>query len=345
MPVLRPFISKSYRPNLTGGRLDKNHRAHCVITTIDHQKPIPICHPNAICFGPKNDRVLLNLEYALTESDNTLVFYYEDMHQRWSYVCDNNDYYFIYKKNHSCLLLVKPQRLYIRGCQLEPSDPMWQELGYFYCFVDLWPGDVICAPHKQLTNESKLFQLNNSLKRSAHHHPKISIGHSYVIKGIQLKPFMDKKHNYVVKSLSGIRSIVVDSAHYAQWNQQNMNHLPVLFQKKIAGCDLRVHIICGQLFAKQAMTKQQVDYRYDPAFAAMLDYPIPNKQLTSFCRHVAAEEQNCLIGLDFIKHKTRYTVLEANPSPGWSAYHECYGMENPAFVKALIKVLTHGTNP
>ena len=46
------------------------------------------------------------------------------------------------------------------------------------------------------------------------------------------------------------------------------------------------------------------------------------------------------MGIDFIKSENGYVVLEANPSPGWSAYHECNGIEIDAFMKDLLEELT-----
>jgi glutathione synthase/RimK-type ligase-like ATP-grasp enzyme len=56
---------------------------------------------------------------------------------------------------------------------------------------------------------------------------------------------------------------------------------------------------------------------------------------------VTKNEENTLMGIDFIKTEKGYVVLEANPSPGWSAYHECNGIENDSFIDDLLEELKY----
>lgn len=344
MPQLSTFISKSYRPEVIGGKLDAEHKTQFNLSPDDFKKDLEVMDINAICFGPKKDRVLLNLEYALDSKDNIFVFYFEDIHRRWEYVSSKEENYFIYKKNNQITKILKPRKLYIRGCYIEPHDAMWRILGNFFNYVDMWKGEVLCAPKKQITNESKLYQLNNSLSKCAKKYPSISIGQSYVIKGHSTFQFLNKNDDYIVKSLSGVRSIVVDKSHFSKWPQKNIRHLPVLFQKKVTGNDIRIHIIANNIYAKQTHGKQNIDYRYDKAFFSMSDLLHVDEDLVSFSQDVTVEEKNELLGIDYIQDNNKYIVLEANPSPGWSAYYECNGIDNPSFVNKLIRVLTSENN-
>ena len=266
MLQLKTFIRGAFRPEINGGMLSEDHRT---VFYLPQKKDVSCehhMHVNAICFGPKKDRVLLNLEHAILEKDNILIFYYEDMHKRWTYIQKNGKSYFEYKKNDEQRYLVYAKCLYIRGCQVHSDEPMWATMGEFYTFVDNWKGRVLCAPQKQVLNESKLYQLNNSLLKSASEKSCISIGKSYVIKGRKMHESMDPKKSYIVKSLSGVRSIVVDEKTHGHWDKESINHLPVLFQEKAEGRDLRVHVINKKTFPKLSSSKEAVDYRYDKGF-------------------------------------------------------------------------------
>lgn len=337
MSSLETFISSKYRPDIHGSILDKYHKSRLYLSKSragKHSKKI-----NGICFGPKKDNVLINLEHALIKEDDVIVLFYEDIHIRWTYVCNNHEMHFIYRQSDKEEFILRPSNLYIRSCYIDPNDKYWTILGEFFNFVDMWNGTVLCSPKKQSTNESKLYQLNNSLVLSAKKNPGISIGKSYVIKGARAYKLAKCGGAYIVKSLSGIRSVVVDDEHYLKWNTANINNIPVLFQEKIIGNDLRVHIINNKTFGKLSLTKDNIDYRYDKGFFNLLTVDKLESYLHDFCVDVAKAENNFLLGIDFIKTGIGYTVLEANPSPGWSAYHHCNGINVEDFISELIKVL------
>lgn len=334
MSQLKSFIDANHRPEIVGGRLDKTHKTKFLLD-YSNSAYLDELVVNAIAFGPKQDKVLLNLEQAIRSEDQILVFYYEDLHNRWSFVQTPTESYFIFKKNDIEQYKIKANSLYIRGCQIDREDEYWVLVGEFYNFVDCWDGKIICAPKKQNNNESKLYQLNTSLK-DASKDTNISIGKSYVIKGTNAFEYLSNDKSYIVKSLSGIRSIVVDDKEFKKWPQSSINNLPVLIQEKISGNDLRVHVVNSNVYGKLSLTKEVVDYRYDANFFALQDFHDFSDELKQFCIAVTEYEDNPLMGIDFIKSDTGYVVLEANPSPGWSAYHECNGIENNPFINDLL---------
>ena len=73
MHQLTTFISQKFRPEVLGGRLNKKHKSYF---NLDSNKKVSTLAINAICFGPKNDNVLINLEHVITKSDKILIFYY-----------------------------------------------------------------------------------------------------------------------------------------------------------------------------------------------------------------------------------------------------------------------------
>lgn len=337
MHQLETFITPKYRPDVLGGRLDKEHKPIFNITN-EHLSE-PVITINAICFGPRKDNVLINLEHVVTREDDILIFYYEDIHLRWSYVHSNNESYFIYKKNENEQYKIKSKSLYIRGCYIDPADNFWFLIGNFFNFVELWDGKVLCSPKKQMANESKLFQLNNSLRRTSLKTSSISLGLSYVIKGEKQLNLLDQNKSHIVKSLSGVRSIVVDEKDYKTWCISSIDNIPVLFQEKVDGNDLRAHVINKNIFAKRSNSKENIDYRYDSNFFKLSDIEILDEELQKFCVGVAYEEDNNLLGIDLIQTETGYVALEANPSPGWSAYHPFNGIDDEPFITELLRVL------
>lgn len=339
MRPLDTFIKKQFRPDIEGGTLDKEHKTRFIIDENVIKVKSEVIYFNAICFGPKKDNVLINIEHAISRHDDILIFYYEDIHLRWTYSCDNGEVFFIYKKNDSEQYRIKPHYLYIRGCYIETKDKHWRILGDFFSFIALWDGKVLCAPKRQMTNESKLYQLNNSLHKSAEKSQTVSIGKSYVVKGISKYNMLPKDKSYIVKSLSGVRSIVVDKKSYSDWDYNSIENIPVLFQEKAEGNDLRVHVISNKIFSKISNAKDNVDYRYDKAFFNLTDVENLSPDLVEFCLSVSKEEKNDMLGIDFIRTDHGYVVLEANPSPGWSAYYPYDGITINPFLTELLAVL------
>ena len=336
MPELTTFISQKFRPEVLGGRLNKDHKS---FFNLDIESESPALVVNAICFGPKKDNVLINLEHVIRKLDKILIFYYEDIHQRWTYVNTQGKSYFLYKKNDLEQYLIKPTSVYIRGCYIDPYDKYWAMLGDFFNFIELYDGHILCHPRKQMPNESKLFQLNNSLKKASKNSHSISIGQSYVIKGADAFDLLDNDKSYIVKSLSGVRSIVVDKQSYKNWDHNSINNIPVLFQEKIDGYDVRIHILENKIFGKRSPSKKNIDYRYDDNFFKLADENNFHQEIRDFCVSVSNEESNKLLGIDLIQTQTGYVVLEANPSPGWSAYHPYNGIDAEPFITELLRVL------
>lgn len=341
MSLSKSFIPIQYRPKIKSGCLNKKHRPKFLLEKKEIREGMPELKVDAIAFGPKSDQVLLSLEHAVTAKETILFFYYEDIHKRWSYCRTNQESYFLFKKNEDEEYKITARCIYIRGCQVTTDDPAWRILGEFYNFVDSWEGKVLCAPKNQNNNESKLYQLTQSIKKACIKKPSISIGKSYVIKGKAAFDKLKDNQSYIVKSLSGTRSIVVDETKFNLWDKSNLGFLPVLFQEKVSGNDLRVHTLNDKCYGKVSVSKESVDYRYDSQFFSLLNYEDFSEEMIQFCKDLILLEDNSFLGIDFIKTSQGYVVLEANPSPGWSAYYPCDGIENDEFVNDLIFELKH----
>jgi hypothetical protein len=339
MRQLESFITSKYRPEITGSKLDQSHKTRFYYSNEPHQSCQDIMQVNAICIGPKQDYVLYELEHNIAENDNILIFYYEDMHKRWSFIVNNNEEFFIYRKNSHEQYFVKAKNLYVRGCYVDETSKYWTLIGNFLNLTDIWRGNVLCARKSQVYNESKLFQLCNSLKKSLNKTKQISIGRSYIIKSKNHEKFLDNNNKYIVKSLSAIRSQVVDGNDYKHWNLDAIKNLPVLFQERVDGKDMRVHIVDDVLYIKLSLAKNKVDYRYSDGFLKLVDVDTIPEGMQDFCEKVAAYENNRLMGIDFLQTNDGYIVLEANPSPGWASYYSYKGIMPGSFVLDILRIL------
>jgi len=124
--------------------------------------------------------------------------------------------------------------------------------------------------------------------------------------------------NYITKSISGIRSIVVNNQTFSKWEKAGLNALPTLFQKQIEGDDIRVHVCHSQVIAIKITNKDKVDYRYsDTSLFEKINIP---QDIINFCLKISWLEQNPLVGIDLIQTTEGYIFLESNPMPGWDYF-------------------------
>jgi hypothetical protein len=143
----------------------------------------------------------------------------------------------------------------------------------------------------------------------------------------------------IVKSLSGVRSDVLDNKEFDQWDKARLNDLPTLFQEVVSGEDIRIHKLYDALCGKRIPKTITKNYRYHTRKSAILDYT-PKGEIAAFCHAVSQIENNPLLGIDLMETPTGDIIcFEANPGPGWSAYHENEADEGKSFLHAFMQVL------
>lgn len=142
--------------------------------------------------------------------------------------------------------------------------------------------------------------------------------------------FADEQGPLVYKSISGIRSIVTafdpvrDQARLGQ-----LRWCPVQFQARVAGPDVRVHVVGDEVFAA-LVDSDAVDYRYagrqTGRDARLSAYPLPD-DLATRCVALAADLELPFAGLDLkLAPDGRVFCFEVNPSPGFSWYETEAGL-------------------
>jgi len=117
----------------------------------------------------------------------------------------------------------------------------------------------------------------------------------------------------IAKSISAVRSVVGPYVHKAGDSVQE----PVLFQARILGDNVRVHVI-GAMVVAIRIRSSAVDYRY----AEDVDYTcikLPDA-IRQSCIDISQELGLPFCGIDLIYYDSAYYFLEANPAPGYNAF-------------------------
>ena len=127
-----------------------------------------------------------------------------------------------------------------------------------------------------------------------------------------------KNHDYIYKSVSSNRSIVkvIEDRDFVRPISN-----PVQFQKKINGCNIRVHIINDQIHAMK-ITSDTVDYRYHKSNFSILDECNLPDQIKAECINITKNLGLAFSGIDLIESEGDYYILEVNTCPGYDSFEE-----------------------
>jgi glutathione synthase/RimK-type ligase-like ATP-grasp enzyme len=174
---------------------------------------------------------------------------------------------------------------------------------------------VINPPLFDAGNNSKLHQIQ-SLARHGFRIPSSLCTNSPA----EAKRFCEEFGlNVVYKSTSSVRSIVTAVTQETLLSIENVRSAPVLFQQRIVGPDVRVHVVGEHIFAER-INSTGIDYRYacKRTFAAMSIPPT----IATLCITFTRDNGLIFAGFDFkIDRGTgEFFCLEANPMPGYEGY-------------------------
>lgn len=176
---------------------------------------------------------------------------------------------------------------------------------------------VLNRPKFALSNFAKLTQLQT-----------IELGVLQLPNSRVLQSLPNFSENWIMKSLSHERSIVYTTKSHTG---PLMGAEPVLFQSRIIGDNVRVHVLFDQCFSVKIKT-QSVDYRYTKTreFIAIEMPDIIKKS----CINVAQQLKLNFCGIDLIISHSDWFILEVNPAPGFQ-FFEQYLAQKP-LTSALI---------
>lgn len=171
----------------------------------------------------------------------------------------------------------------------------------FYLLEYIYP-NVLNRPMACASNFSKPTQL--SMLKLQH----ISLPDSTVLSGT----YIPKEPNMIYKSISSYRSIVKPLIR-----DKRVVREPVLFQKRCDGYNVRVHCLSDMVTATK-ITADNIDYRYSN-YKLSFGYNLPDK-IKQECLEIKQQLLLEFTGIDLIKNRNNWQILEANPAPGYAFF-------------------------
>lgn len=322
----KAFIPATYRPSVPGSKLERSHIATDKIKFSHEKFPFPC----VFLISAKDDIVPYHFIKEINLEGNINHLYYDELGLEWDFSF-SDDILKIWLKDY----MIVPTAIYHRHPGITKEHPYYYKHIALFEVLDIWKGNLIGQKRDHYHNSSKAYQgitsINNAIKSKGNQIVKYP--RSFFLKGDFGLLKSRYKNSLVVKSCSNIRSKVVSNEIFNQWNLENTKHLPTLFQEKIEGSDIRVHVCGKMIWALKIENKDCIDYRY--ASKGTIKYrqvQLP-KKIKAFCHSIAQYENNQLIGVDLMKSKNSYFCLESNPGPGWSTFNHSSKIE---FAKQVL---------
>lgn len=180
---------------------------------------------------------------------------------------------------------------------------------------------VINPIFPSMSNFYKIIQLNYMLN-AGFHIPK-SIMTSNPTKA---KKFLKENSKVIVKSGSGVRSIVRNVKITDYDRLYLLHHCPALFQQYVEGMNVRVHCVGKRIFPVGIKT-DSVDYRYSKKGATRIFPLILPADIKKQCITL-----NKLLGLNFsgidliLTKNKKWYGLEVNPDPAFLWFQRSSGL-------------------
>lgn len=148
----------------------------------------------------------------------------------------------------------------------------------------------------------------------------------------------DRTDALIVKSISGIRSTVVATSHYAlRWDCGARAAHPVQVQPRLSGDNIRVHVIGESIFACKVIT-DEIDYRYG-AEPILRPVEMP-PEVETWCFEKTRSERLRFSGIDLLQDRDgTYFCFEINPMPGYLFFEQCAFPDTRPISNALAREL------
>ncbi len=190
-------------------------------------------------------------------------------------------------------------------------------LNVLHDLLNFYPGIIINRPSRLSQNFSKPLQMTTIAKISTNNIKSIPTILSNCLSNLPLS-----LNETIIKSISSIRSIVVNLT-----DQRIANHIkdlacPVHLQPEIKGINIRVHVCGDKVYAMSINAEGVLDYRYGDCLS-MVKTKLPS-HVAKWCVEVAKNEGLEFAGIDLIYEKitNSYWVLEINPTPGYHFFEQ-----------------------
>ena len=155
-----------------------------------------------------------------------------------------------------------------------------------------------------------------------------------------VRAFAERHGCLIYKSVSGTRSIVNVLEGAAMERLEAVANAPTQFQEYVPGCDVRVHVVGGEVFATEVRSDAR-DYRYaslDGHDVELAAVTIP-ADVAKRCRAMASGMSLAVAGIDLRRTPdARWFCFEVNPSPAFVYYEEATGQPiGNAIARLLVR--------
>lgn len=304
----RPLVPGTYIANVVSERsLANSDRKKCKISSI-------------VVISAQEDIVAKSFLKEL-ENLNSMIchLYCDNLGISWDFSYHNGDLVFITENG-----LIEPKAIYHRNSGVPLDHDCREKHDSFFEVLDMWNGVSLGQRGDNFHNASKMYQTIASLVKArelVNCNKEVSFPRSFFLKGSFSRLRECFKGSLIVKSCSGIRSKVATDEEFQHWDFKNLFFLPTLFQEKIEGKDIRVHLCQKAIWPLSITGKDCIDYRYSSRGFVSYKKIRFTKKLRAFCEAIADIEKNKLIGVDFIESGSKLFCLESNPGPGWSTFN------------------------
>lgn len=185
-------------------------------------------------------------------------------------------------------------------------------VAYCYFLMDEVYPKVLSRPKDAMSNCAKLYQSSIlSLKN-------IKFTESVIFANV-IDVVLGNPSKWIFKSMSGVRSIVkpVADSSFSKGRRISVSE-PVLFQRRIDGDNIRVHVIGEEVFSTRCRSNV-LDYRYGDTKLDYVDIP---HDIKKECITISVFLNLPFVGIDLILKNSEYTFLEANPAPGYCYFED-----------------------
>ena len=185
-------------------------------------------------------------------------------------------------------------------------------MAYVYQLLNKEYPKVVNRPQAALSNFSKCYQLGIIAANYLRPAPGL------ILKGQYLSAD-EQSIQWIVKSASSVRSKVVSLGYFSEPVRTFHRSLePVLCQPRIHGDVIRVHVLVDKVWSCLCRSTQ-IDYRFDRQ-TQQEEIQLPVGIIEDCCR-ITQDLDLAFSGIDIIRDKGTYTLLEVNTAPGYNYFH------------------------
>ncbi len=154
-----------------------------------------------------------------------------------------------------------------------------------------------------------------------------------------------RRHRHVVyKSISGVRSVVAELTDDHLRRLDDVCWCPTQFQERVAGTDVRVHVVGEAVFASE-IRSEAVDYRYAARQqrTATIRATTLDDETAQRCVAMSTAMGLALSGIDLRRTpEGSWYCFEVNPSPGFSFFETATGQP---IADAVARMLIDAPRP